>query len=311
MEKIIKETDVLIVGGGPAGLSAAIYAARAGLGTVVLETRMTGGQMRDSYNIENYPGVAWIKGGDLAAAMTEQAQKAGAVIRSFSRVLDIKLSDEEKTIETKKEIYKPKTVIIATGASHKPIPVPNAELFSGKGIHYCATCDGPNYQDNVVGVVGGGNTALEEALALARFVSRVIMIRRHNYFNGEKSIVEEVLKNPKIEVMFNWDLVDVNGDDFIKSALVRNTISGEEKEIALSAVFGCIGLEPKTELFRELLPLTQGGYITTDEHMNTGIKGVFAAGDVREKSFRQISTAAADGTIAALSADKYVRKLNG
>lgn len=306
MDKGIKDLDLLIIGGGPAGLTAAIYAARAKIDMMLLENQLLGGQVRNSYTIENYPGFKVVSGTELADILTEQAKELGAKIESFSKILRVDLSDNEKLIETKKAVYKPKAVIISTGATPKKLPIPNEEKYSSRGVHYCAVCDGAMYEGNVVGVVGGGNSALEEALFLTKFASKVIMIRRYDYFKGEKAMIDEVMNNPKIEVMFNWDLVNVEGEDFVNKALIKNTKTGEEKEIELSAVFGYIGTEPKTDLFKDYIRLTPQGYIPTDESMQTNIKGVYAAGDVREKQFRQITTATADGTIAALNAEKYI-----
>jgi thioredoxin reductase (NADPH) len=306
MEKEIKEIEVLIIGGGPAGLTSAIYAARAKMNMVILEEQLLGGQVRSSYTIENYPGFKTVTGSELSDLMAEQAKGLGAKIESFSQIKSVSLSDNEKLIEVKKVIYKPKAMIIATGATPKKLPIPNEEKFSSRGIHYCAVCDAAMYEDAVVGVVGGGNSALEEALFLTKFASKVIMIRRYDYFKGEKATLDEVLQNPKIEIMYNWDLVDVEGEQFVNKAFIKNTQTGEEKEIELSAVFGYIGTDPKTEVFKDYVKLTPQGYIITDENMQTNIRGVYAAGDVREKQFRQITTAVADGTIAALAAEKYI-----
>lgn len=306
MTKEIKELDLMIIGGGPAGLTAAIYAARAKMNMVLLESQMLGGQVRTSFTIENYPGFKTVKGDELSDLMAEQAKELGASMEKFSQITNVTLSDDEKVVETKKYTYKPKALIISTGATPKKLPIPNEEKFSSKGVHYCAVCDGAIYEGSVVAVVGGGNSALEEALFLTKFASKVIMIRRKDFFKGEKSTIDEVLNHPKVEVMYNWDLVNVDGEQFVEKAFVKNTQTGEEKEIAVSAVFGYIGTEPKTELFKEYLKLTTGGYIIADENMQTNIKGVYAAGDVREKVFRQITTAVSDGTIAALSAEKYI-----
>ncbi|MCT8978603.1 thioredoxin-disulfide reductase [Clostridium sp. CX1] len=306
MTKEIKELDLMIIGGGPAGLTAAIYAARAKMNMVLLESQMLGGQVRTSFTIENYPGFKTVKGDELSDLMAEQAKELGASMEKFSQITNVTLSDDEKVVETKKYTYKPKVLIISTGATPKKLPIPNEEKFSSKGVHYCAVCDGAIYEGSVVAVVGGGNSALEEALFLTKFASKVIMIRRKDFFKGEKSTIDEVLNHPKVEVMYNWDLVNVDGEQFVEKAFVKNTQTGEEKEIAVSAVFGYIGTEPKTELFKEYLKLTAGGYIIADENMQTNIKGVYAAGDVREKVFRQITTAVSDGTIAALAAEKYI-----
>jgi thioredoxin reductase (NADPH) len=306
MSKEVKNIDLMIIGGGPAGLTAAIYAARAKLDMILLENAVVGGQVRTSYTIENYPGFKTIEGGKLADIMQEQAEELGAKIDEFDLVQSAKLTDEEKIIETDSYIYKPKAVIIATGAMPKKLPIPNEEKFSSKGVHYCAVCDGAMYGDKVIAVVGGGNSALEEALFLTKFASKVIMIRRFDYFKGEKATIDEVLNHPKIEVLFNWDLVDVEGETYLEKAIIKNTQTNEQKEIQIDAVFGYIGTEPKTDYFKEDINLTKGGYIIADESTRTNVKGVYAAGDVREKQFRQITTAVADGTIAALDAEKYI-----
>ncbi|MCM0650695.1 thioredoxin-disulfide reductase [Clostridium swellfunianum] len=310
MDKEVKELDLLIVGGGPAGLTAAIYASRAKINMVLLENQLLGGQVRNSYTIENYPGFKEISGGELADIISDQAKALGATIQNFSNITSVKLSDNEKIIETKKVIYKPKAVIIASGATPKKLPITNEEKYSSRGIHYCAVCDGAMYEGSIVGVVGGGNSALEEAIFLTKFASKVIMIRRYDYFKGEKAMIDEVMDNPKIEIMYNWDLVNVEGEDFVNKAIIKNTKTEEQKEIELSAVFGYIGTEPKTELFKEYISLSPQGYIITDESMQTNIKGVYGAGDIREKLFRQITTAVSDGTIAALAAEKYLTEKN-
>jgi len=308
MDKTLQTPELLILGGGPAGLTAAIYAARAKLDVTLLEMILTGGQLRDTKGIANYPGFKTITGEELADLMAEQAKALGAKLVNFSPIQAVSFTDDSKTVETKKALYQPKAVIIATGAVPKRLPIPSEAQFYGKGIHYCATCDGALYENSVVGVAGGGNSALEEALFLTNFASKVIMIRRNDYFSGAAATIDAVLNHPKIEVMFNWDLVDTAGEDFVTSALLRNTKTGEEKSVALSAVFGYIGTEPKTELFKTDLTLNPQGYIITDENLQTNIKGVFAAGDVREKTVRQITTAVADGTIAALNAEKFIKQ---
>lgn len=306
MSKEVKNIDLMIIGGGPAGLTAAIYAARAKLSMILLENAVVGGQVRTSYTIENYPGFKTVEGGKLADLMQEQAEELGATIDEFDLVQKVTLSDDEKIIETDSYIYKPKALIISTGAAPKKLTIPSEERFSSKGVHYCAVCDGAMYEDKVIAVVGGGNSALEEALFLTKFAKKVIMIRRYDYFKGEKATLDEVLSNPKIEVLFNWDLIDADGKDYLEKAKIKNTKTNEEKEIEVDAIFGYIGTEPKTDYFKNDIDLTKNGYIITDENMRTNIKGVYAAGDVREKQFRQITTAVADGTIAALGAEKYI-----
>ncbi|EJO5347831.1 thioredoxin-disulfide reductase [Clostridium botulinum] len=306
MDKKIKNLDLMIVGAGPAGLSAAIYAARAKLNMILIENAIIGGQVRNSYTIENYPGFKKIEGSRLSDLMEEQATDLGAIIDEFDMVEKIQLNNNEKIVETSQYIYKPEALIISTGAAARKLPIPNENKFSGKGVHYCAICDGAMYEGKTVGVVGGGNAALEEALFLTKFASKVYMIRRYDYFKGEKSTLEEVENNDKIEILYNWDLTDVYGSNFVEKALIKNVKTNKEKELKLDAVFGFIGSEPKTQLFKEYISLTPKGYIKTNENMETNIKGVYAAGDVREKQFRQITTAVSDGTIAALASEKYI-----
>jgi len=305
MSKEIINKDLIIIGGGPAGLTAAIYGSRAKLDLLLLENQILGGQVRNSNTIENYPGFKKVNGTELADIMQQQAEELGATIDEFDNIEKVDFSGIDKIIETGSYVYKAKAVIIASGATPKKLPVPNEEKFSGKGVHYCAVCDGAMYDDKIIAVVGGGNSALEEALFLTKFAKKVIMIRRHDYFNGEKSTIEEVMNHPKIEVLFSEDLVNVEGNNFVEKAIIRNTKNNTEREIDIDAIFGYIGTEPKTELFKDYLTF-ENGYIITDENMNTNIKGVYAAGDVRKKLYRQITTAVADGTIAALEAEKYI-----
>lgn len=310
MAKQVKEIDLIIIGAGPAGLTAAIYASRARLDMLLLEDKVVGGQVKNSYTVENYPGFKKVSGSELADLMQQQAEELGANIEEFDIIENVKFDGDEKIVETEEYIYKPKAVIIATGASPKKLPIRNEEKFAGKGIHYCAVCDGAMYQNKIIGIVGGGNTALEEALFLTNFAKKVYLIRRYDYFRGEKAVIEEVENNEKIEILYNEDLIAVEGDIFVEKGIIKNTITGEEKEIELEAVFGSIGHEPMIDLFKDYIDISEGNYIITDENMRTNIPGVYAVGDVREKEYRQITTAVADGTIAALEAEKYIKKLD-
>lgn len=306
MVKEIKELDLIIIGGGPAGLTAAIYAGRAKLNTLLLENKILGGQVRNSFTIENYPGFKSIQGGKLADLFQEQAAEFGAVIDEFDLIEKIDLSEEEKVIETETFIYKPKAVIIATGAVPRKLPIKGEKNFAGKGIHYCAVCDGAMYEGKNIAVVGGGNAALEEALFLTKFAEKVYLIRRYNYFKGEQSVIDEVFNHPKIEVLLNEDVIEAKGQDFLNSVVLKNTLDGIISELKVDAIFGYIGTEPKTEEVKKYLNINEQGYIITNEDMETNIKGVYAAGDVREKKYRQITTAVSDGTIALLNAEKYI-----
>ncbi|GAA0860745.1 MULTISPECIES: thioredoxin-disulfide reductase [Clostridium] len=311
MSKEIKNIDLMIIGGGPAGLSSAIYASRARLDMLLLEDKVMGGQVRNSFVVENYPGFKKISGAELADLMQEQAEALGANIDEFDIIEKVKFTNTEKIVETDDYIYKPKAVIIATGASPRKLPAKNAEEFEGKGIHYCAVCDGAMYQDKVVAVVGGGNSALEEAIFLTNFAKKVYIIRRYDYFRGEKAVLESVEKNEKIEILYNEDLIAVEGSEFLERAVIKNTLNGEEKKIELDGIFGSIGNEPMVNLFKEYIDVNERNFIITDEHMRTNVEGIYAVGDVREKEYRQITTAVADGTIAALEAEKYINKIKG
>ena len=311
MSKEIKNIDLMIIGGGPAGLSSAIYASRARLDMLLLEDKVMGGQVRNSFVVENYPGFKKISGAELADLMQEQAEALGANIDEFDIIEKVKFTNAEKIVETDDYIYKPKSVIIATGASPRKLPAKNAEEFEGKGIHYCAVCDGAMYQDKVVAVVGGGNSALEEAIFLTNFAKKVYIIRRYDYFRGEKAVLEAVEKNEKIEILYNEDLIAVEGSEFLERAVIKNTLNEEEKKIELDGIFGSIGNEPMVNLFKEYIDVNERNFIITDEHMRTNVEGVYAVGDVREKEYRQITTAVADGTIAALEAEKYINKIKG
>ena len=292
---------------GPAGLTSAIYASRAKLKVLVLENATIGGQVRSSYTVENYPGFEVIEGNELADKMQSQATKLGAEIDEFDPVINVKLTDEEKIIETESYIYKTKAVILATGASPRKLPIQEEPDYAGRGIHYCAVCDGAMYEGKRIGVVGGGNSALEEALFLSKF-GKVKIIRRYDYFNGEKVTLEEVEKNENIDILYNEDIKHVRGENKVESAIIVNTKTKEQAEIHLDAIFVYIGSEPKTELVKDQIKTNEQEYIITDENMRTNVNGVFAAGDVREKAVRQITTAVSDGTIAALMAEKYINE---
>ncbi|MFR5265744.1 thioredoxin-disulfide reductase [Clostridium sp.] len=309
MSKEIKNIDLIIIGSGPAGLAAAIYAGRANLSTLVLENQYVGGQVKTSYMIENYPGFNSISGDELAKKFEEHALSVGVEIEEFDTIQSISFENNEKVIETEDYIYKPKAIIIATGASPKKLPIENEEKFAGKGIHYCAVCDGAMYKDSIVGIVGGGNSALEEALFLSNIAKKVYIIRRKDYFTGEKTSLEKVENNPKIEILYNYDLVNVEGDNLVNKAIIKNTKTSEEKEIELEAIFGYIGTEPKIELIKDKVETDNYGYIKVNRDMKTNIDGVYAIGDVTDKKYRQITTAVSDGTIAALEASKYIEEM--
>lgn len=308
--------DVIILGGGPAGLAAGLYAGRARLSTLIIEKGQDGGQIAITDEIENYPGqnVDGESGPQLVARMTAQAEKFGAE-RATDVIKEAHLEGKVKKLVGSKGEYEAKTVIIATGAFPRPIGCENEGKFVGKGISFCATCDASFFEDFEVYVVGGGDSAVEEALYLTKFARKVTIIHRRDELRAAKSIQEKAFANDKIH--FLWDTVveKVDGDGLLSSMVVKNkktneltTINADEED-GMFGLFGFIGFLPKSELFEGQLEL-ENGYIVTDADMKTNIDGVFAAGDIRVKSLRQVVTAAADGAIAAVQAGKYIEENN-
>ena len=307
-----KVYDVIILGGGPAGLTAGLYAGRSRLSTLIIEKGQDGGQIAITDEIENYPGqmVEGESGPSLIARMTEQAKKFGAE-RCADVIKSVELEGEVKKLTGLKGEYQAKCVIIATGAFPKPIGCENEGRFTGKGISFCATCDASFFEDFEVYVVGGGDSAVEEAMYLTKFARKVTIIHRRDELRAAKSIQEKAFANPKIAFMWDSVVVRVDGDDLLSSMTVKNVKTGEltvveaDEEDGLFGLFGFIGYNPNSKLFEGMLEM-ENGYIRTDDNMHTNIPGVFAAGDIRVKSLRQVVTAAADGAIAAMQAEHYI-----
>ena len=306
--------DVIILGAGPAGLSAGLYAGRARLSTLIIEKGQDGGQIAITDEIENYPGqkVEGESGQSLIARMSEQAAKFGAE-RVTDVIKEVQLEGKIKKLVGSKGEYEAKTVIIATGAFPRPIGCENEGKFVGKGISFCATCDAAFFEDFEVYVVGGGDAAVEEAMYLTKFARKVTIIHRRDELRAAKSIQEKAFANEKIEFMWDTVVEKVEGDGLLSSMVVRNKKTGEvrtieaDEEDGMFGLFGFIGLLPKSELFEGQIELEKG-YIVTDADMKTSTEGVFAAGDIRKKSLRQVVTAAADGAIAAVGAGKYIEE---
>ena len=304
--------DVIVLGAGPAGLAAGLYAGRSRLSTLIIEKGQDGGQIAITDEIENYPGqiVEGESGPSLIARMTEQAKKFGAE-RCSDVIKSVELNGEVKKLIGAKGEYEAKCVIIATGAYPKPIGCENEGKFTGKGISFCATCDASFFEDFEVYVVGGGDSAVEEAMYLTKFARKVTIIHRRNELRAAKSIQEKAFKNPKLHFMWDTVVTRVDGDELLSSMTVKNVKTGElttinaDEEDGLFGLFGFIGYNPNSSLFEGMLEM-ENGYIKTDENMHTSIPGVFAAGDIRVKSLRQVVTAAADGAIAAMQAEHYV-----
>ena len=305
IEKV--SSDVLIIGGGPAGLTSAIYSAREGLKTVLIEESFPGGKLLATENITNYPGIKGIiKGKTLAKNMLKQAEVFGAEIRSLEIIQKVFFNDSLKKIFTEDTEYEAKTVIIATGAEPRRLPSEGEETFYGKGIHYCAICDGPLYKNKNIIVVGGGNSALKEALFLSKYVGSITIVHQFDKFQASKIVQEEINKNPKINFVLSSEVRKILGKNSISGIMIQNTNTGDLRELATEGVFVYIGLSPKTDFLKGHLIMDEKGYIVVNENMETNIKGVFSAGDVRKKNIRQITTAVSDGAIAALSAFDYL-----
>ena len=304
--------DVMILGAGPAGLTAALYAGRSGLNTLLLEQGQDGGQIALTDEIENYPGqiVEGESGPSLIARMTAQAEKFGAE-RASDTINKVEIDGPIKTLYGTKDTYKCKCLIVATGAFPRPIGCKREGEFMGKGVSFCATCDANFFEDFDVYVVGGGDSAVEEAMYLTKFARKVTIIHRRNELRAAKSIQEKAFKNPKLHFMWDTVVEELHGDGLLSGMTVKNVKTGELTRIdadpddGMFGLFGFIGYNPRSELFQGMLDM-ENGYIKTDANMHTNIPGVFAAGDIRVKSLRQVVTAAADGAIAAQQAEKYI-----
>ena len=303
------DCDVLILGAGAAGLSAAIYTSRAKLNTVVLDISVPGGQAASTYHIENYPGTpGMVRGRDLIDNMREQALSFGAVIDDLKEIFRVDLTGNIKYVLTEDTEYYAKAVIIAAGASPRALPAEHADEYKGRGVHYCATCDGSMYQDRKVVVIGGGNAAIDEALFLTRYASHVTIIHR-SAFRAAKSTRDTAFESDKIDIVYDAKVTKVNGLDYsLDSVVVENLKTGEVSEVKTDGAFVYIGTEPASEPFEGQLDIDGDGYIVAGEDTKTNLDGVFAAGDIRTKAVRQVVTAAADGAISGIMAEKYLAK---
>ncbi len=298
--------DVLIIGGGPAGLSAAVYAGRAGMKTVILEKLSPGGQVMSTSEVENYPGFAEAIGGwELVSGMEAQARRFGAEIVSAEISSFDKTTDGLFVVHTAGQDYQARSVIIATGSTFRKLGIPGEIELIGRGVSYCGTCDGAFFRDRVVAVIGGGNTALEEADFLTRFASKVYLIHRRSEFRGEKVLQQKVSANSKIEIILDTIPLKVNGQNNVQSLSLRNVQTGGETDLNVDGVFIFVGYDPNNGAIPAEL-LDEQGQVLVDLNMRTPWPGVYAAGDVRHQSRRQIIAAAGDGAIAAMSAYEHV-----
>lgn len=301
--------DLLILGSGPAGLSAAIYAARAELDFAVVESSyVSGGQITSTYEIDNYPGLNGISGQDLADRMRKHADSLGAKFLT-AEATGISGSAGNFTVETSSGPLSAKTVIIATGAEHAELGVPGEQELRGKGVSYCATCDGMFFKDKDIAVVGGGDTAVSDAIYLTRMCRSVTLIHRRDSLRAAKSLQDRFISNPRASVEWSSTVQKIEGNGKVEDVILRSTISGEEKPLEVSGVFIAVGIIPRSAPFAGFVEVDKRGYITASEDCAASVPGVFAAGDVRAKQLRQIITAAADGANAVTGAQKILASL--
>ncbi|MBI5573533.1 MAG: thioredoxin-disulfide reductase [Elusimicrobia bacterium] len=301
--------DVIIIGGGPAGLTAGIYTARARLNCLLIDNYAINGQAVSSDIIENYPGFpGGISGFQLVKNLKVQAEKFGLKI-ILQEVVSVNYTEKNIEIKTDEKIYSAISLIIATGAKPKQLGIPGEKEFTGRGVSYCATCDAALYKNKTVAVVGGGDTAIEEALFITKFADKVLVVHRRYKLRATKILQERAVANKKINFIWNSHLVEIKGAQKVESVMVENILTSVKTEINVNGVFMFVGYTPNTEYLTNILKLDENGYIITDDEMKTDKAGVFAAGDCRKKLLKQVVTACSDGAIAAFSAEKYLDKL--
>ncbi|GGK27345.1 thioredoxin reductase [Caldalkalibacillus thermarum] len=301
--------DVIIVGAGPAGMTAAVYTSRANMSTLLLERGQPGGQMANTEDIENYPGYDHILGPELSMKMFEHAQKFGAKYE-YGHVTRIEDGDPYKKVIVGDKTYQAKAVIVATGTQYRKLGVPGEDRLTGRGVSWCAVCDGAFFKDKELVVVGGGDSAVEEGHFLTKFARKVTIVHRRDKLRAQPILQQRAFDNDKIDFIWNHTVEEILGEDKVSAVRLKHTQTGEEREFPCDGVFIYIGMDPITDVVKDLGILNEDGYIVTDEQMRTKVDGIFAAGDVREKTLRQIVTATGDGSIAAMSAQHYVEELN-
>lgn len=301
--------DTIIIGAGPAGMTAALYAARSNLKVALIEGGLPGGQMNNTSDIENYPGYANISGPELAEKMFEPLENLG-VEHLYGFVENVEDHGKFKKVVTDDQVYETRTVIVATGSKHRLLGVPGEEELNSRGVSYCAVCDGAFFRDQDLLVVGGGDSAVEEAIFLTRFAKSVTIIHRRDELRAQKVLQDRAFANEKIN--FIWDSVvkEIKGENRVESVAIENVKTGQVTEQAFGGVFIYVGLDPVSNFVQELQILDQAGWIVTDDHMKTSVTGVFAVGDVRQKDLRQVTTAVGDGAIAGQEAYKYIIEHN-
>lgn len=304
--KINEDYKIVIIGAGTAGLSAAIYAQRAGQDVIILDGKGYGGQIGSTDRVENYPGIASVSGFDFATGLYEQAKSLGAKIK-FSAVKSVEPTDTGFDVVTDRVIYKTGAVIIATGLEKRKLNLDKEEILTGKGVSYCATCDGAFYKGKNVAVVGGGNTALEDALFLSEYCTNVYLVHRRDEYRGEQTYIDEIANRDNIIQLKSYIPVEIEGTDRVEGFKVKNLKDDSVKTLDVSGVFAAVGQVPSNDIFKGLVELDSAGYVVAGEDCLTSTKGIFVAGDCRTKEVRQLVTAAADGAVAGIAAAKYVR----
>jgi len=302
--------DVIIVGGGPAGLTAAVYTSREMLNTLLLEKDICGGLPASTDLIENYPGFSeGTNGKELVDRFKKQAERFGTKISEFSEVKKVEVSKEKIKVQTEKEVYFGYSLIVASGSIPKKVGVPGEEEFKGRGVSYCATCDGPLYRGKDVAVIGCGNSGLQEGEALLKYVKSITFVEFLPFMNAEKILQERLKKSEKTNFLLNHKLLSINGEGTVSSITVEDRTSGESKEIKVSGVFVYVGFLPNSKFLEGLVDTDKSGYIKTDEDMKTKTDGIYAVGDVRSKKVRQITVACGEATVAAISVREYLNKI--
>lgn len=304
--KVRNMYDLIIIGSGPAGLSAAVYGKRAGLNLLVIEkSGMSGGQVLTTYEVDNYLGMPEANGFEMGQQFRAHADKLG--VEFCEEIVEkVETNEKAKTVVTDKNRYETKAVLIATGASHAKLGVPGEEEFAGAGVSYCATCDGAFFRNRIVAVVGGGDVAAEDAIFLARACKKVYLIHRREELRAAKILQENLWELPNVEVLWNHVVTFIEGDERVEKINLRNTKDGTEKEIAADGIFIAVGIHPNTEVFTDLVEMDEAGYLCAGENGMTNVPGIYAAGDVRTKRLRQIITAVADGANAVTAVQDYL-----
>ena len=300
--------DIVIIGAGPAGLTAAVYGGRAEKSVLVLEKETFGGQVTHSPKIENYPGTLQMSGNEFAEKLVEQALSLGAEIE-LDEVTAVETDGKIKKVIGENATYEAKSVIVATGSKHRKLGVADEEKFVGAGISYCAVCDGAFYKDKEVAVIGGGNTALQEAVMLSELCKKVTLVQNLSFFTGEKKLLNQLEKKDNVEFITSSVVCGLEGEDTLSAVKIKNTETNEEKTIFVDGIFVAIGQVPENEPFRSVASLDEQGYIVSGEECESGTQGVFVAGDCRTKLVRQIATAVSDGAVAAVNACRYIDSL--